>query len=47
MNTPSVEVEYIGNEHAFALYVNGYYQGAYPKAILNIKLMAWHLPELL
>lgn len=39
-----IEVEPINGK--YALYINGNYMGIYCKAILNIKLRAWNLPEI-
>lgn len=45
MKTPKVEIEALSNGK-YALYINGNYVGSYCKAILNINLMEWHLPEI-
>jgi hypothetical protein len=42
--TPKVEIYPHGKD--YTLYVNGNYLGTYCKEILNIKLRAWHLPEI-
>ncbi len=39
-----VTVERVGDK--YALYINDNYAGLYDKEILNIKLRAWHLPEI-
>ena len=39
-----IKIEAVGN--AFTLYINGNYAGTYCKTIINIKLRAWHLPEI-
>jgi hypothetical protein len=43
MNKQKVTVEEVSGK--YALYINGNYAGTYNKTILNIKLRAWHLPE--
>lgn len=39
-----IQIETVGAK--YALYINGNYAGTYCKTIINIKLRAWHLPEI-
>ena len=39
-----VQIEKVNNK--YALYVNDYYLGTFPKTIINIKLRGWNLPEI-
>lgn len=40
----NITIEPVGSE--YALYINGNYAGTFCKTVLNIKLGAWHLPEI-
>lgn len=44
MKKHNIQIEPIGTK--YALYINENYAGTYSKAILNIKLRAWHMHEI-
>lgn len=44
MKKHNIKIEAIGDK--YALYINDNYAGLYSKTIINIKLRAWHMPEI-